>query len=41
MLVVHKPDWVIAFHGDISQSKGTADMVRRAKKTGVKVTVVG
>jgi hypothetical protein len=27
-----RPDEVIAFHGDIERSRGTADMVRRAEK---------
>jgi hypothetical protein len=30
------PDWVIAFPGD----RGTADMIRRAKAAGIKVTEV-
>ena len=30
-------DLVIAFHHDLASSKGTADMVRRAKKLGVPV----
>lgn len=35
MLDEGKPDLVLAFHPDLSQSKGTADMVRRAKAAGV------
>ncbi len=31
---------VLSFHSDLAQSKGTADMVRRAKKAGVKVKVI-
>ncbi len=38
-LVEGKPDEVIAFHQDIEQSKGTADMVKQALKKGIPVTV--
>ena len=31
---------VLAFHSDIKNSKGTKDMVNRAKKAGVKVRIV-
>jgi hypothetical protein len=41
MLDEGKPDVVWAFHDDLSQSRGTADMVRRAKKAGIPVYVVG
>lgn len=30
---------VLAFHDDLSQSKGTADMVRAATKAGIRVNV--
>lgn len=40
MLVEGKPDLVLAFHADIERSKGTADMVRRARKAGLPVEVV-
>lgn len=40
MLDEGKPDVVFAFHDDLAASKGTADMVRRAKKAGVPVYVV-
>jgi hypothetical protein len=40
MLKFGQPDKVVAFHSNIAQSKGTADMVRRAKKAGVPVEVV-
>lgn len=40
MLEEGKPDLVVAFHHDLSQSKGTADMVRQARKAGVPVEVV-
>lgn len=39
MLDEGKPDLVLAFHDDLAASKGTADMVRRAKKAGVPVYV--
>jgi YspA, cpYpsA-related SLOG family len=32
-------DLVLAFHNDLSKSKGTADMVRRARAAGVPVEV--
>jgi len=31
---------VLAFHSDLKNSKGTKDMVKRAKKAGVKVKVI-
>ena len=34
------PDVVIAFHGDINNSKGTKDMVRRAKENDIPVRIV-
>lgn len=34
------PDIVYAFHTNIEASKGTADMVRQAKKSGVPVVVL-
>tara|TARA_Y100000310_G_scaffold244963_1_gene249880 strand:+ start:4034 stop:4294 length:261 start_codon:yes stop_codon:yes gene_type:complete len=37
MLDEGKPDLVLAFHDELESSKGTADMVRRAKKAGVEV----
>ncbi len=37
MLDDGQPDLVVAFHPDLSKSKGTADMVKRAKKAGVPV----
>jgi len=40
MLDEGKPDLVLAFHHDLSASKGTADMVRRATAAGVEVRVV-
>jgi hypothetical protein len=35
-----KPDLVIAFHPDLSQSRGTADTVREAKRRGIPVEVI-
>jgi hypothetical protein len=40
MLNLHQPNWVVAFHNDIEHSKGTKDMIERAKKAGVYVTVL-
>ena len=37
MLEEGKPDLVLAFHPDLSKSKGTANMVSIARKRGVKV----
>lgn len=39
MLNAH-PDLVLAFHNDIVSSKGTKDMVRIAKLTGIKTIVL-
>lgn len=35
-----KPELVIAFHPDIAQSKGTKDMIARAKKAGIPVELI-
>lgn len=37
MLDEGKPDLVVYFHDDIESSKGTKDMVARARKAGIKV----
>jgi len=37
MLEEGKPDLVVYFHDDIENSKGTKDMVARAKKAGIEV----
>ncbi len=37
MLDEGKPNLVLAFHSHIEQSRGTADMIRRAKKAGIEV----
>lgn len=34
-----RPDLVLAFHDDLDNSKGTADMVRIARKAGIPVVV--
>lgn len=39
MLDEGKPDLVIAFHKDIENSRGTRDMVTKARKAGVKVEI--
>ena len=40
MLEKGNPDHVLAFHGDIKNSKGTKHMIEIAKKAGVPVTLV-
>jgi YspA, cpYpsA-related SLOG family len=40
MLDEGEPDLVVAFHDDLEHSKGTGDMVRRARKAGIPVEVV-
>ena len=40
MLDEGKPDLIIAFHNDISSSRGTADMLRRAERCGVQIKIV-
>lgn len=40
MLTEGKPDLVLAFHDDLAASKGTAHMVRIARKAGVRVEVI-
>ncbi len=39
MLVEGKPDKVVAFHNDLSKSKGTANMIKQAKRLGVPVEI--
>mgnify|MGYP001570460813 CR=1 FL=1 len=39
MLLVGRPDVVLAFHRDIDASSGTKDMVRQARRAGVPVRV--
>jgi YspA, cpYpsA-related SLOG family len=40
MIEEGRPQMVVAFHSDITNSRGTADMVRQAEKAGIPVTVV-
>lgn len=40
MLDEGKPDLVLAFHSDLEHSKGTKDMVTRARKAGIEVRVI-
>jgi len=39
MLDEGKPTYVLAFHDNLAESKGTKDMVTRAKKAGIPVEV--
>lgn len=40
MLTEGKPDLVIAFHDDLATSKGTKDMITKAKKAGLPVWLI-
>lgn len=40
MLDEGKPDLVLAFHDDIERSKGTKDMVIRARNAGIPVEII-
>jgi hypothetical protein len=40
MLDQGKPDRVYAFHSNLSESRGTADMVSRARSAGIPTTVL-
>jgi hypothetical protein len=40
MLDAGQPDLVLAFHADYALSKGTKDMVRRARKAGLTARVI-
>ena len=40
MLDHARSDRVIAFHADLARSRGTADMLRRARRAGLPVTLV-
>ncbi len=40
MLDEGKPELVLAFHEDISESVGTIDMVNKAKRAGIKVIII-
>lgn len=39
MLKEGKPDFVVAFHDNIEESKGTKDMKNKAKKAGLPVVI--
>lgn len=39
-MLEERPDLVVAFHEDLTASRGTADMVGRARRRGVPVRVV-
>ncbi|MCL6592088.1 MAG: DUF2493 domain-containing protein [Firmicutes bacterium] len=41
MLDEGKPDLVVAFHEDLENSKGTKDMIRRARSQGIPVRLIG
>ena len=40
MIKFGQPDLVLAFHSDIQNSKGTKDMVVKARKAGIKVRII-
>ncbi|MDE3095808.1 MAG: DUF2493 domain-containing protein [Chloroflexota bacterium] len=40
MLSEHSPDLVLAFTHDLAKSRGTSDMVRKAREAGVQVRVI-
>lgn len=40
MLDKEKPDMVIAFHPDIENSKGTKDMIKRARGQSIKTYII-
>ena len=40
MIDEEMPDLVVAFHEDISSSRGTRDMIRRSQKHGIKFLVI-
>ena len=40
MLDVGKPDLILAFHPEISKSKGTRDMILKGRKAGVPTTLI-
>jgi hypothetical protein len=35
-----RPDWSLAFHSNIEESKGTKDMVRRSREAGLPTEVI-
>src|SRR5574340_359283 len=40
-MLTEQPDLVVAFHPDLVTSRGTADMVRAARRAGVPVVLIG
>lgn len=40
MLDDYNPDLVVAFHNNIEKSRGTKDMIKRAKKAGIPVKLI-
>lgn len=40
LMLLEKPDRVIAFHDDIENSKGTKHMVSSARKAGIPVSII-
>ena len=40
MIIEGKPDRVVAFHDDLSKSKGTANMIKQARKQRVPIEVM-
>lgn len=40
-MLSESPDLVIAFHEDLSKSRGTRDTVEEARRRGIKVEVIG
>lgn len=41
VMLTLNPDLVVAFHHDLANSKGTANMVKQARKAGVRLEVIG
>lgn len=41
LMLDEKPDLVLAFHSDLSNSKGTKDTVEEARRRGVPVELIG
>jgi hypothetical protein len=40
MLDLYKPELVVAFHNDIEHSKGTRNMVEKARRAGIEVKII-
>jgi len=39
LMLTYRPEWAYAFHGNLAESRGTADMVRRCFKDGMSVDI--